>query len=92
MIDEAKLRTPEADRNRVIYCVGDAASYDPRRKFDLVLCIGVFAHVESVDDLVEHLARLTERNGLLVIQITDSESLWARVSRLTFGTVGNPIT
>lgn|GEM_PF-2053090 len=84
MIDEAKMRTPAVDRHRVAYCLGDAASYDHGRTFDLVLCIGVFAHVESVDDLVSSLARLTERNGLLVIQITDSDSLWARVARLAF--------
>lgn len=84
MIDEARRRTPDADRDRVAYCVGDAASYDPGRKFDLVLCIGVIAHVESVKDLVSSLARLTARNGLLVIQITDSDTLWARIARLAF--------
>ena len=81
MIERARNNTPPQLINNVTYILGDASLYNPTHKFDLVLCIGVLAHVESVDNFIAGLTQRINRNGLLLIQFTDSRSLWSRLIR-----------
>lgn len=81
MIERARNNTPPQLIKNVTYISGDASLYNPTHKFDLVLCIGVLAHVESVDKFIADLTQLVNQNGLLLIQFTDSRSLWSRLNR-----------
>jgi ubiquinone/menaquinone biosynthesis C-methylase UbiE len=81
MIERARNNTLPQFIKNVTYISGDASEYNPTHKLDLVLCIGVLAHVESVDKFIADLTQLVNQNGLLLIQFTDSRSLWSRLNR-----------
>ena len=81
MIERARNNTLPQFIKNVTYISGDASLYKPTHKFDLVLCIGVLAHVESIDKFIADLTQLVNQNGLLLIQFTDSRSLWAQLNR-----------
>lgn len=46
------------------------------QSFDLILCIGVLAHVDSPADLVSALARIAKPGGCIVLEFTDSKHVW----------------
>lgn len=81
MIERARNNTLPQFIKNVTYISGDASLYKPTHKFDLVLCIGVLAHVESVDKFIADLTQRINQNGLLLIQFTDCRSLWSRLNR-----------
>ena len=49
--------------------------------FDIVLCLGVLAHVESVDGAIARLAALCRPGGQCVIQFTDATRRAAALTR-----------
>jgi 2-polyprenyl-3-methyl-5-hydroxy-6-metoxy-1,4-benzoquinol methylase len=42
------------------------------RSYDLIICVGVLAHVESPELVIEKVSRLLEPGGLLILECTDS--------------------
>jgi len=82
MIEIARKKTLEKYQKKVQYHIGDATTYSARKQFELILCIGVLAHVNSVDALVENISRLSLPGGWLLIQISDSETLWGSIINL----------
>jgi ubiquinone/menaquinone biosynthesis C-methylase UbiE len=45
--------------------------------FDLVLCIGVLAHVDSPTDVIAEVARVTRPGGKIILEFTDSYHFWS---------------
>lgn len=84
MIELARARVPGALRANVEFHVDDAGFFGEGRLYDLVLCIGVLAHVESVDAFVANLCRLVRPGGMAVVQFTDASTAWAHISRVLF--------
>lgn len=72
MLDAARTKTPMQWQNQVRYIQSDFLQYDFDEVFDVALCIGVLAHVSSVDTAVARLAQVTRPGGRCVIQITDT--------------------
>jgi ubiquinone/menaquinone biosynthesis C-methylase UbiE len=79
MIAAAKANTPTAAADRVTYVVGDAHDFAPDRPFDLLICVGVIAHVQSVQELLTTIASFVGEHGYMVLQFTDSRSLGGRL-------------
>jgi SAM-dependent methyltransferase len=52
----------------------DILEFAPREQYDAVICVGVLAHVESVERTVAHIASLVRLGGLAIVQITDARS------------------
>jgi 2-polyprenyl-3-methyl-5-hydroxy-6-metoxy-1,4-benzoquinol methylase len=73
MLQRARDTTPAEYCDQVTYINSDIASFLVSTRFDVVLCIGLLAHVESVENTIRTLADLTATGGLCVLQITDSE-------------------
>jgi 2-polyprenyl-3-methyl-5-hydroxy-6-metoxy-1,4-benzoquinol methylase len=74
--------------SRARYVQVDALRWRPDHLYDVVLCIGIVAHVESPTRLVAQLAAVTRPGGRCVIQVTDAGrplgwmlSRYARVRR-----------
>lgn len=47
--------------------------------YDLVICLGVLAHVDSVEDIVAKIATVLKPSGLLILEFTDSFHFWGRI-------------
>lgn len=57
----------------------DFRAFDSPGAFDVVLCIGVLAHVDSIDDAVRKVASFLKPGGRAIFQITDSNTFVARI-------------
>jgi 2-polyprenyl-3-methyl-5-hydroxy-6-metoxy-1,4-benzoquinol methylase len=76
MIRRAKEKTPPDLVNNVEYIVCDIYSYKPNVEFDLVICVGVLAHVPSIEELITRIGSLLKKDGYLILQFTEANSLF----------------
>ena len=53
--------------------------------YDLIICLGLLAHVNSPEQLLNKLSGLLKPNGLLIIQNTDSTHFYSHLIRLYLG-------
>jgi len=51
---------------------GDFLAHSFTEKFDLILCIGVVAHIDNVESLFAKIHNLLQNNGRAIIQISDA--------------------
>jgi 2-polyprenyl-3-methyl-5-hydroxy-6-metoxy-1,4-benzoquinol methylase len=70
MLSIAKMRVPPQWAANVQFVQTDLASLQLTPRFDLVLCIGVLAHVSSVERCIEQLTSSLVPGGYCVLQIT----------------------
>lgn len=73
MLDVARRRAASGPRASVEYVNEDAASYQSSTQYDLVLCLGLLAHVDSVESIIRNIAHLMKDNSRCLLQITDSD-------------------
>jgi len=55
-----------------------SASLEPH-SFDLIICVGLLAHVDSPKHVIDKIARLLSPNGVVVMQSTNSGGFLSRV-------------
>jgi ubiquinone/menaquinone biosynthesis C-methylase UbiE len=53
--------------------------------YDLVICLGLLAHVNSPEQLLNRLSALLKPDGLLIIQNTDASHLYSHFIRMYLG-------
>jgi ubiquinone/menaquinone biosynthesis C-methylase UbiE len=53
--------------------------------YDLIICLGLLAHVNSPEQLLHKLASLLKPGGMLIIQNTDSSHFYSHLIRLYLG-------
>lgn len=80
MLETARSRTPAAFRTMVKYVNEDLAVYRESSKYDLVLCLGVLAHVDSIEATIQRISDLLRIGGRCILQITDSDRILGRLS------------
>ena len=73
MLEAARSQTPSELRTNVEYVNEDSSRYQSPSKYDLVLCLGLLAHVDSVESAIRNIAELLKANGRCVLQITDAD-------------------
>jgi len=56
-----------------------------KESYDLVICLGLLAHVNSPKDLLEKISSLVKPGGSLIIQNTDSSHFYSHLIRLYLG-------
>lgn len=69
MLKRARDATPPGAA--VEFVESDLSDYQPSECFDVVMCVGVLAHVPSPPATMQHLGRLVRPGGRCLIQITD---------------------
>ena len=77
MLDLARKRVP-ADRSNDVELINDSflgAQLKPE-SFDLILCVGVLAHVESPATVIAEVSRLAKPGAAVIIEFTDSFHFW----------------
>jgi 2-polyprenyl-3-methyl-5-hydroxy-6-metoxy-1,4-benzoquinol methylase len=84
MLELALSRIPAAHRGRVDAIEANLTTFKPSRRYELVLCIGVLAHIADWRGALSTVASCVSPGGCCVIQLTDVGTL---NGRLTHGTV-----
>jgi len=73
MLDLASARIPADARDRVTLVNDDFMAADlPTRSFDLILCLGVLAHVDSPTAVIERMANVLRPGGRVIVQNNDA--------------------
>lgn len=86
MISLAENSVPVDLRNRAQFVNADFFLHDfDGEKFDLIICLGLLAHVESPEKLIKKLSSLVNKNGYLIIQNTDSQHFYNYLIRFYLG-------
>lgn len=80
MLDVARNQTSASFQAHVEYVNDDLAHYESSSKYDLVLCLGVLAHVDAVEATVRKIAELLKSDGRCVLQITDADRMLGKLS------------
>src|SRR5215470_12841725 len=55
--------------------------------FDLIVCLGVLAHVESPAGTIEKISSLLAPGGTVIVECTDARHFWTRIGR-AYGSLG----
>lgn len=86
MLSLAEKNIPEKDKHKVVFINDDFFKLDiPDNSFDLVICLGLLAHVNSPKQLLNKLAKVIKPNGYLIIQNTDSAHFYSYLIRFYLG-------
>lgn len=87
MLEVAKSRIPAVATERVGVVNGDflAADLAPQ-SFDLIICLGLLAHVDSPAEVIAKITNLLSGDGAVIIESTDAGHFLARRKKL-FGQV-----
>src|SRR5581483_7492091 len=73
MLSAARSKVPPRLRDRVEIRNGDFMEVClPPASFDLVVCLGVMAHVDSPDTFLARIAEVIKPGGSLIIEFTDA--------------------
>lgn len=77
MLSIAKAHMPEADLHKINMINADFFSLPLKEKsYDLIICLGMLAHVNSPLQLLKTVSSLLKPSGLLIIQNTDSNHFY----------------
>ena len=86
MIATAKKRVPENQQEKVTFINGDFYAHDfGNTQYDLVMNIGILAHIRNPWEFIEETMKLVKPGGYLIIQNTDSRHWFAKLIHLYLG-------
>lgn len=80
MLDRARQRVPLEHAAKVQLIQSDISAFDPGRRFDVVLCLGVLPHLPSARAAVSQISSLLSAGGVALIQLTDSGTFLGRMA------------
>jgi SAM-dependent methyltransferase len=75
MLAQAKRNTPPEFRGNVDYVNAGVSEYESPVLFDVVLCVGVLAHVPSVTETIAKLSAFLKPGGRCVLEFTDASRI-----------------
>lgn len=81
MLDIVKSKTPSSLKNKATYINDDIISYSFKDKFEIIICIGVVAHVSNIEELLLKLTKLIDDDGILLLQYSDNRKLISKLNR-----------
>lgn len=86
MIATAKKRIPDEEKEKVTFVNADFYDVDFKDKlYDLVINIGILAHIKDPWKFVDETVKLVKPGGYLVIQNTDSDHWFAKLIHFYLG-------
>ena len=81
MLDETKKNVPENLINNAKFHNTSIEKYVPDKNFDIVLLLGVLAHVENIETCIMKIAEISNNNCICIVQITNYDKLLAKILR-----------
>jgi ubiquinone/menaquinone biosynthesis C-methylase UbiE len=86
MLDFARKNIPEEYAAKVELINRDFFEISlPEKSYDLVICLGILAHVNSPEELLKKISHLIKPGGMLIIQNTSSSHFYGYLIRLYLG-------
>ena len=79
MLLRAEAKIPADLSHKVTFANADLMQFLPPEPADVVICVGVLAHVERLGPAIQKLASMTKTGGRCVVQITDHDRVVGKV-------------
>lgn len=80
MLEQVKSKIPEEYGTNADFVNIDIMDFKSVRQFDIIVCVGVFAHVHDLNALMQKLKGLIKNDGLIVIQYTNAKNLITKIN------------
>ncbi len=82
MVELARKSTPDEVKDKVTYINNDFYNVDfPKGSFDLIISMGILAHIKDPVQFVKDLSELLGPGGVLILQNTNHEHFYAKLIR-----------
>lgn len=86
MLSMAEKNIPASEKQKVVFINDDFFNLDiSDQTYDLVICLGLLAHVNSPEQLLNKLSKIIAPGGLLIIQNTDASHFYSYLIRFYLG-------
>jgi ubiquinone/menaquinone biosynthesis C-methylase UbiE len=86
MLALAEKNIPANEKQKVLFINDDFFNIDIQENtYDLVICLGLLAHVNSPEQLLTKLCKIITPSGSLIIQNTDSSHFYSYLIRTYLG-------
>jgi ubiquinone/menaquinone biosynthesis C-methylase UbiE len=79
MLNICRNKVPGQWKNRVEFIAKDINLFAPKQKYDVVLCMGVLSHVDSIHRVLNKIFECTKPGGYCIIQLSDSGKLLGKL-------------
>ncbi|MBN2485912.1 MAG: methyltransferase domain-containing protein [Bacteroidales bacterium] len=73
-------KNSQLNKHNVSLIKGDILTLNFMEKFDLVVCLGLIAHINDVNRLIEKICSIMDETGIAIIQFTDSSMPISRIN------------
>jgi ubiquinone/menaquinone biosynthesis C-methylase UbiE len=84
MLDLVRANISGGHLSSASFVNSDILNFKTDQTFDLVLCIGVIAHVDNISGLLEKLKEITKEDGTILLQYSASEKFISIFNRLKY--------
>ena len=85
MLNLVSLNIPKEHLNHATLVNSDILKFKTDQAFDLVICVGVIAHVEDIPGLLDKLKEIARNDGIIILQYSASEKLISKFNQLKNG-------
>lgn len=82
MLNAVKKSIPSSIFHNATFLNADFQEYTFNAEYDVIVCIGVLAHVEDIEGFISKMKKILKENGKIIIQITDDNKILAKTLRL----------
>jgi ubiquinone/menaquinone biosynthesis C-methylase UbiE len=79
MIEATANNIPDEHKKNAEIIHAELMKYKFQKKFDLILCIGVLAHVDSIELILTRINHLLTHDGRCILQISDRTKILSKV-------------
>ncbi len=86
MVDLARKNIPESDHAKTTFITDDFYNQQFKKEaYDLVICLGILAHIKDPQRFVQEAGSLVKPGGNLIIQNTNHSHFYAKLIRIYLG-------
>lgn len=85
MLNLVSLNIPKEHLNHATLVNSDVLNFKTDQAFDLVICVGVIAHVEDISGLIDKLKEISADDGIIILQYSASEKLISKFNQVKNG-------
>ena len=76
MIERATNNVPKEHIEKVTPVNCSIDEFTMELKFDVILCVGVLAHVPSIDNVISKITKILNKGGVVIFELTPKKSIF----------------
>lgn len=80
MLELVKKKILDSYKDNATIINKNILEYNVEQKFDMIICIGVYAHIQDISALTKKLVELLKEDGCILIQFSDSSKVISKIN------------